>query len=72
MKRLFSRADARLVRPGRRGGVRRRRRGDPRAVGNGETLAREIPGARLLVLEHAATKIPDAAAADVAAAMLEL
>jgi pimeloyl-ACP methyl ester carboxylesterase len=41
-------------------------------VGNGETLAREMPGARLLVLEHAATAIPDAAAGDVAAAMLEL
>jgi pimeloyl-ACP methyl ester carboxylesterase len=41
-------------------------------VGNGEALAREIPGARLLVLEHAATVIPDAAAGDVAAAMLEL
>ena len=31
-------------------------------VGNGEALAREIPGARLLVLEQAATAIPDAAA----------
>jgi pimeloyl-ACP methyl ester carboxylesterase len=41
-------------------------------VGNGEALAREIPGARLLVLEHAATVIPDAAAGDVAAAMLDL
>ena len=41
-------------------------------VGNGEALAREIPGARLLVLEDAATAIPDAAAAEVAAAMLEL
>ena len=41
-------------------------------VGNGEALAREIPGARLLVLEHAATAIPDAAAGEVAAAMLEL
>jgi pimeloyl-ACP methyl ester carboxylesterase len=41
-------------------------------VGNGEALAREIPGARLLVLERAATAIPDAAAADVAAAMLAL
>ena len=29
-------------------------------VGNGEALAREIPGARLLVLEGAATAIPDA------------
>ena len=41
-------------------------------VGNGEALAREIPGARLLVLEHAATAIPDMAACEVAAAMLEL
>ncbi len=41
-------------------------------VGNGEALAREIRGARLLVLEHAATAIPDAAAGEVAAAMLEL
>jgi pimeloyl-ACP methyl ester carboxylesterase len=41
-------------------------------VGNGEALAREIPGARLLVLEQAATAIPDAAAGGVAAAMLQL
>jgi pimeloyl-ACP methyl ester carboxylesterase len=41
-------------------------------VGNGEALAREIPGARLLVLEHAATAIPDTAAGEVAAAMLAL
>ena len=41
-------------------------------VGNGEAIAREIPGARLLVLEQAATAIPDAAAAEVAAAMLAL
>ena len=41
-------------------------------VGNGEALAREIPGARLLVLEQAATAIPDAAADQVAAAMLAL
>jgi len=41
-------------------------------VGNGEALAREIPDARLLVLEEAATAIPDAAAGDVAAAMLAL
>jgi pimeloyl-ACP methyl ester carboxylesterase len=41
-------------------------------VGNGEALAREIPGARLLVLEHAATAIPDVAAGKVAAVMLEL
>jgi hypothetical protein len=37
-------------------------------VGNGEALAREIPGARLLVLERAATAIPDVAASEVAAA----
>jgi pimeloyl-ACP methyl ester carboxylesterase len=41
-------------------------------VGNGEAIARAIPGARLLVLEQAATAIPDAAAAEVAAAMLSL
>jgi pimeloyl-ACP methyl ester carboxylesterase len=41
-------------------------------VGNGEALAREIPGARLLVLERAATAIPDATAGEVARAMLEL
>lgn len=41
-------------------------------VGNGEALAREIPGARLLVLERAATAIPAGAAGQVAAAMLEL
>jgi pimeloyl-ACP methyl ester carboxylesterase len=40
-------------------------------VGNGEALAREIRGARLLVLE-AGTAIPDRAAADVAEAMLAL
>jgi pimeloyl-ACP methyl ester carboxylesterase len=41
-------------------------------VGNAEAIAREVPGARLLVLEHAATAIPDAAAGDVAEAMLAL
>jgi pimeloyl-ACP methyl ester carboxylesterase len=41
-------------------------------VGNGEALAEEIPGARLLVLERAATEIPDSAAPEVAAAMLSL
>ncbi|MGH8940991.1 MAG: alpha/beta fold hydrolase [Actinomycetes bacterium] len=41
-------------------------------VGNGEALAREIPGARLLVLERAATAIPDATAGEVATAMLAL
>ena len=41
-------------------------------VGNGEALAREIPGARLLVLDHAATAIPHTAADEVAAAMLVL
>ena len=41
-------------------------------VGNGEALAREIPGARRLVLEDAATAIPDAAAGEVAEAMLAL
>jgi len=41
-------------------------------VGNGEALAREIPGARLLVLERASTAIPEAAAGEVATAMLNL
>jgi len=41
-------------------------------VGNGEAIAREIPGARLLVLEEAATAIPVAAAGKVAEAMLAL
>jgi len=41
-------------------------------LGNGEACAREIPGARLLVLEEAATAIPDAATGEVAAAMLSL
>jgi pimeloyl-ACP methyl ester carboxylesterase len=41
-------------------------------VGNGEALAREIPGARLLVLEQAARAIPAAAAGEVAAAMLAM
>ncbi len=41
-------------------------------VGNGEAIAREIPGARLLVIEHAATVIPDSVAGEVAEAMLDL
>ncbi|HEX6341196.1 alpha/beta hydrolase [Umezawaea sp.] len=41
-------------------------------LGNGEALAREIPGARLLVLDRAATAIPGSAADEVAAAMLAL
>ncbi len=41
-------------------------------VGNGKALAREIHGARLLVLERASTAIPDAAADQVAMAMLDL
>lgn len=41
-------------------------------VGNGEAIAREIPGARLLVLEDAATAIPGSAAGEVAGAMLAL
>jgi pimeloyl-ACP methyl ester carboxylesterase len=41
-------------------------------VGNGEALARDIPGARLLILEQASTAIPDAAADEVAKAMLDL
>ncbi|MEU9080215.1 alpha/beta fold hydrolase [Kitasatospora sp. NPDC004745] len=41
-------------------------------VGNGEALAREIPGARLLVLDEAATALPAAAVGEVTGAMLEL
>ncbi len=41
-------------------------------IGNGEALAREIPGARLLVLEQAATAIPVAAVGEVAAEMIRL
>ncbi|MCR1783739.1 alpha/beta fold hydrolase [Nocardioides carbamazepini] len=41
-------------------------------VGNGEALAREIPDARLLVLDQASTAIPEAAVGEVAAAMLAL
>jgi len=41
-------------------------------AGNGEALAREIPGARLLVLERAATAIRVADAGEAAAAMLSL
>lgn len=41
-------------------------------VGNGEAIAGEIPGAQLLVLEQAASAIPDSAADEVAAAMLGL
>lgn len=41
-------------------------------VGNGQAIAREIPGSRLLVLEEAATAIPDAAVDEVAEAMLAL
>jgi pimeloyl-ACP methyl ester carboxylesterase len=41
-------------------------------VGNGLAIAREISGARLLVLEEAATAIPDAAAGELAEAMLAL
>jgi pimeloyl-ACP methyl ester carboxylesterase len=41
-------------------------------VGNGEAIAREIPGARLLVLEEAATAIPGAAVGEVTEAMLAL
>jgi len=41
-------------------------------VGNGEALARQIFGARLLVLERAARMIPEADTGEVAAAMLSL
>ncbi|ATY12348.1 alpha/beta hydrolase [Amycolatopsis sp. AA4] len=39
-------------------------------VGNGEALARDIPGARLVVLDDAASAIPDAAVEKIAEAML--
>ncbi len=39
-------------------------------VGNGEALAREIPHARLLLLDNAATAIPDASVEEVVTAML--
>src|SRR5215469_1694065 len=39
-------------------------------VGNGEALAAAIPAARLLVLHDMGTALPDAAADEVAAAML--
>ncbi|MEV5395981.1 alpha/beta hydrolase [Streptomyces cellulosae] len=41
-------------------------------VGNAEAIARDIPGARLLVLEEAATAIPGTAVDEVAEAMLTL
>jgi pimeloyl-ACP methyl ester carboxylesterase len=41
-------------------------------IGNGQALAREIPRARLLVLEQAATAIPAAAIDEVAAKMTEV
>lgn len=41
-------------------------------VGNGEAIAREIPGARLLILEDAATAIPDTAVGEITEAMLTL
>ena len=41
-------------------------------VGNGEALAEEIPGARLLVLDGVGAELPARAHAAVAAAMLEL
>ncbi|WP_428838002.1 alpha/beta fold hydrolase [Streptomyces tunisiensis] len=41
-------------------------------VGNAEAIAREIPGARLLVLEEAASTIPDTAVGEITRAMLTL
>ena len=41
-------------------------------VGNGKAIHREIPRARLLVLETAATALPASAAGVVAEAMLAL
>jgi len=64
---------ARALAPGSRSRTRDSRSAGPvLPVGNGEALAREIPVARLVVLEHAATVIPRRGAGDVAAAMLDL
>ncbi|MEG8280498.1 alpha/beta fold hydrolase [Streptomyces sp. AHA2] len=41
-------------------------------VGNGEAIARAIPGARLLVLQEAAAAVPDAAVGEVREGMLAL
>ena len=41
-------------------------------VGNGQALAAQIPGARLLVLDQMSTALPDTTAGQVAAAMLDL
>ena len=41
-------------------------------AGNGEAIAREIPGAQLLLLQEAATAIPDAAVGEITEAMLTL
>ena len=41
-------------------------------VGNGEAIAREIPGARLLVLENASTAVPAADVPEVVTAMVGL
>ncbi|MFZ3573161.1 alpha/beta fold hydrolase [Streptomyces sp. BH097] len=41
-------------------------------VGNGEAIAREVPGARLLVLDEASTAIRDADVGEIAEAMLVL
>ncbi|TMF19511.1 MAG: alpha/beta hydrolase, partial [Chloroflexi bacterium] len=41
-------------------------------VGNGAAIASEIHGARLLVLEEAATALPEAAANEISEAMLAL
>jgi pimeloyl-ACP methyl ester carboxylesterase len=41
-------------------------------VGNGEALAREIPGARLLVLDQMSTAIPEGVTGELAQAMLAL
>jgi pimeloyl-ACP methyl ester carboxylesterase len=41
-------------------------------VGEGEALAAEIPGARLLVLDDMSSALRDAAADEVAAAMLSV
>lgn len=48
-------------------------RGDPFfPVGNGRAIAAAVPDAHLLVLDHMGTALPDAAADEVASAMLSL
>jgi hypothetical protein len=74
MSRLFSRPIPDWSDREGGGGVRRRRRGDSRRRPRRQRRSDRArdPRARLLVLEEAATAIPDAAAGEVAEAMLAL